>query len=213
MKTTVKAILILILIASLASCSSDSYANAGGCDESGVSKIIKNKVAVCTGLKGKFKWYYEGKFYSDMILLGKIQDEFTDIEDPINQEITNQGLWPAYMKFDSTLSIEEIITYTNGDSRWDSLIEAKSVTDSEDAKQSYLLDERFRLNGEYRAGKASRSEAYDAQQKQIAQMNGSAATARTNYRKKLAVLKAKLMTEYQITDPSILLFFLARQSA
>jgi hypothetical protein len=44
-------------------------------------------------------------------------------------------------------------------------------------------------------------------------MNGSAATARTNYRKKLAVLKAKLMTEYQITDPSILLFFLARQSA
>ena len=114
MKTTAKTLLILILIASLASCSSDSYANAGGCDDSGVSKIIKNKVAVCTGLKGKFKWYYEGKFYSDMILLGKIQAEFTDLEDPINQEITKQGLWRAYMKFDSTLSIEEIIKFSVG---------------------------------------------------------------------------------------------------
>jgi len=213
--TSLKGLIILLatisLCFALSSCSSDPYENAGECKKPGDSKMLQNRVVVCAGLDNRYKWYFEGKYFEDLKLLAIIEDHSTELESQIYKDLTAQHLWNAFMKQGLGITIEQISNYANGDPRWDGLIEAKARYDLESKTQTYLMGERFRLNGQYRLGKATYTEAYAAQEKQIAHMNGPLEKASNEFDQKLAVLRSELGNTYAIKDFPNLLFFTARQ--
>jgi hypothetical protein len=84
---------IFILVGVLVSgCSSDPYANAGKCESPGESKVIDERVAVCTGIEGKSKWYFEGKYFEDTLLLAKVKYGNSSLTDSLKGILSKENL-------------------------------------------------------------------------------------------------------------------------
>jgi hypothetical protein len=202
---------VLIFVSLLTSCSSDPYANAGKCENPGESKFIDTRVAVCTGIESKSKWYLEGKYFDDTLLLAKTKYLSFVLDDALKAKLAAANLtFDDFIRVyeQSKIRIDELAKFANNDSRWDSLLEAKSNLDDAQIEQDYLFRERFTLSDSYRKGKASQSEAYKAQQEQIEHLNGPHALALSNFEAKVNVMSASLSSIYSITDRDLLLVFL-----
>lgn len=197
----------LIFVSLLTSCSSDPYANAGKCENSGESKIIEGRVAVCTGIDGKSKWYFEGKFFDETILLANARVITNELENLINTKAAeNKSEMENIIKLidKAKISINDLSKFANNDPRWDGLLEAKSKLDSEESEQSYLFRDRFEKLEAFRLGKISQREAYVAQQKQIEHLEGELSKAKNEFNAKLGVMASSISSLYSISDNKLL---------
>lgn len=174
---------------------------------------LDSRLAVCTGPIDNPKWYHSGKYYDDTVLLAKIiysNYSDSDISEPVfqSEKMNIEDLYSLYPK--GIVSIDDLAQYAGNDSRWDSLIEAKADYDSASQQDSYLLQERFRLRNDWERGKATRQQAYLAQEEHLEFLNGEYSRAQAEFDSKLEVLRSTLSTQYQISDRSLLLIFLIR---
>ena len=195
----------------LTSCSSDPYKNAGDCDTPGSYKKIDGQIAVCAGLDSKYKYYFEGKPFTDMYLLGKaeISSLNFDNEDPFLNEAKVRGLSDLTWRTDSNINNDELSTFASGDSRWDPLIEANTKRLNLEAENKEAQNYRFSMLNDWRAGKVSREVAYQAQQEQMAVFKRLEA-AQSVFDEKLAVLRAELKRLYGVTNTVEVMLFVVQ---
>ena len=184
----------------LSGCSSDPYANGGGCKNPGVYQKIENRLAVCSGLNSKYKFYFEGPHFDAIYLLGKSEYDILnfDSEEPFIKVADERGLSDLTWRTKWNISNDEIANFAQGDSRWDGLI-ANSKVIALESEFKFANTYRFEMLNDFRAGKVSRQIAYDAQQDalKIATKRDSAMEI---YSQKLAVLRAEIKSLYGVTD-------------
>ena len=202
---------ILIFAFLLCSCSSDPYANAGKCESPGESKVVDERVAVCTGVEGKRKWYFEGKYFDDALLLAKLEYTTFSIGNTFFDKLDAEDLSGAFFKIDgkAELSVSDLAKYSAGDSRWDALIEAQAKYEKAQELEDYFFNERLRLIGEKAKGKASEAEFLAAARADSLQRDVTYGLKETRD-VKAEVLKATLTSQYSITDKEAMLILLAR---
>ena len=207
-------IALLTLTITLAGCSSDPFENAGTCQVPGRYERFEGKLAVCAGLDGRHKFYFEGPHFDALYLLGKSEYDTLNFEneDAFLDRAEERGYKDLTWRTDWVISNDEIAGFANGDSRWDSLIEANSkftaLKDEFDSAQKH----RFQLLNDYRNGKVSRAAAYSAQEDalKIAEKRDMAMEV---FSAKLAVLRSELRTLYKISDPlESMMFVIAKQN-
>ena len=204
-----RALLALILILGLTSCASDPFRNAGACTEPGSYKKFEGELAVCAGLEGKYKYYFEGTPFEDMELLGRaeLSSLAFGTEDPFINEANARGLSDLTWRTDSEITNDAISRYANGDTRWDSLIEANARRLTLEAENKEALNYRFSMLNDWRAGKVSRAIAYQAQQDQL-EVRDRLDRAQTIFDEKLAVLRSDIKLKYQVKDTVEVMLFL-----
>jgi hypothetical protein len=194
-------LLILLSLSLLTSCSSDPYANAGKCEEPGTYSKIEEKLAICSGLEDKPKFYFEGPAFEAVILLGKANYDILDFDNeiPFTDAARSRGFENLTFRTKWDITNTEIARYANGDERWDGLIEANSILISLKSEFESLQDYRFQKLEEYRAGKVSRESAYEAQQDALK------AADRLNkqqeiFSSKLSILREEIKLRYGISN-------------
>lgn len=207
-------IALLTLTITLAGCSSDPFENAGTCKVPGKYERFDGKLAVCAGLDGRHKFYFEGPHFDALYLLGKSEYDTLNFEneDAFLDRAEERGYKDLTWRTDWVILNDEIAGFANGDSRWDSLIEANSkftaLKYEFDSAQKY----RFQLLNDYRNGKVSRAAAYAAQEDalKIAEKRDMAMEV---FSAKLAVLRSELRALYSISDPlESMMFVIAKQN-
>jgi hypothetical protein len=198
---TRKLISIFALVLLLTSCSSDPYANGGECKNPGTYQKIENRLAVCAGLNGEFKYYFEGPHFEAIYLLGKSEYDILnfDSEEPFHKVAEERGLSDLTWRTDWKISNDEIANFAQGDSRWDGLIEANSKVIALESEFKFANAYRFEMLNDYRAGKVSQQIAYDAQQDAL-KIGTKRDSAMEIYSQKLAVLRAEIKSLYGISD-------------
>jgi hypothetical protein len=201
MRLSTKKIVLISSALLLSGCSSDPYANGGGCETPGVYKKIENKLAVCAGLEGKFKYYFEGPHFDAIYLLGKSEYDILnfDSEEPFHKLADERGLSDLTWRTKWNISNDEIANFAQGDSRWDGLIEANSKVIALESEFKFANTYRFEMLNDFRAGKVSRQIAYEAQQ-DVLKISKKVDSAMEIYSQKLAVLRAEIKTLYGVTD-------------
>ena len=201
----------IVLVSLLSACSSDPYKNAGKCSQPGESRVENIGLVVCGAIKGDPKWYAEGPVFDELKALGKI--EWYSCDDKCYASLVKLSE-PRKIKilFNKSLDLgmKDLSAVTKGISRWDGLIEAKSQFDSAQTTEDFLLGERGRLKVEYLTGKATRDEAYKAQEKQIKYLNGEYSAAQEKFDAKLAVLRVELESIYKLASPVGVILFAAQ---
>jgi len=203
----------LLAILLLTSCSSDPYANAGKCESPGESKVVDERVAVCTGIEGKSKWYFEGKYFDDTLLLAKVKYAKAPLTDSLKEIIFKENLTVEdYAEvFDIyKISIEELAKFAQNEPRWDGLLEANSRLTESDTKLGYLRSEMINQQFDWVQGKATQNQAYIARQEYMSFLNGDYDKTSTNYQAKLNAMASSLGSKYSITNESLLLVFITR---
>ena len=200
MRLSTKKIVLISSALLLSGCSSDPYANGGGCETPGVYKKIENKLAVCAGLDGKFKYYFEGPHFDAISLLGKTQYDVLsfDTEEPFHKVADERGLSDLTWRTNWNISNDEIAKFAQGDSRWDGLIEANSKVISLESEFKSANIYRFEMLNDFRTGKVSQQVAYEAQQDAL-KIATKRDAALEIYSQKLAVLRAELQTLYGVS--------------
>jgi hypothetical protein len=204
-----KVLTALSLALSLSACSNDPFKNDGACADPGKYKKIDGELAVCAGLEGKYKYYFEGTPFENMELLGRAEmSSLTfDSEVPLFNEAKARGLSDLIWQTNNDISNDAISRYANGDTRWDGLMEANSRRLSREAENKEALNYRFRMLNDWRAGKVSREVAFKAQQDQL-EVAGRLEKAQAAFDEKLAVLRSEIKRQYGITDTVEVMLFL-----
>ena len=202
----------LIFVSLLTSCSSDPYANAGKCESPGESKVVDERVAVCTGVEGKSKWYFEGKYFDDAVLLAKIDYLSFKLTNELASKLKNEEIYDSffgiYEKY--KLTADDLMTYASGDSRWDDLIELKVKLEREKETEEYLSAEATQLFLDWKyKGKGNSSEVYSARDASNRQENLTAALY-VSFKDKLGPLRGVISTKYSLTDRELSYMFLSR---
>ena len=205
--------LLLVPTLFLMGCENDPFRNAGKCGMPGEYKTVESELAVCAGLEGQYKFYFEGPHFEAIYLLGKVEHEYLnfDNEEPYRRLAEQRGYKDLTWRTDWVISNDEIAGFANGDNRWDSLIEANSkftaLKYEFDSAQKY----RFQLLNDYRNGKVSRAAAYAAQEDAL-KIAMKRDLAMEVFSAKLAVLRSELRGLYKISDPlESMMFVIARQ--
>ena len=201
MRLSNKKILLISSIFLLSGCSSDPYANGGGCKNPGVYQKIENRLAVCSGLNGNYKFYFEGPHFDAIYLLGKSEYDILnfDSEEPFHKLADERGLSDLTWRTKWNISNDEIANFAQGDSRWDGLIEANSKVIALESEFKFANTYRFEMLNDFRAGKVSRQIAYEAQQ-DVLKIAKKVDSAMEIYSQKLAVLRAEIKSLYGVTD-------------
>ncbi len=189
------------LALSLSGCSSDAFKNAGECSELGKSRIENGQVQVCIGLENSLKWYLEGKYFEDFLLLGKLVYRSNKNWKIYEESVSGTELEKYYWQSEKLApSAEDVIAYSEGNPRWDQLIEAMLKLEDENAVQDELLNQRQKAEFEYSYKNGSRQAVIDAQQNQVDHLNGDYSTALIESGKKRSVLEAELAYKYRVKD-------------
>jgi hypothetical protein len=202
----------LIFVSLLTSCSSDPYANAGKCESPGESKVVDERVAVCTGVAGKSKWYFEGKYFDDAFLLAKIDYLSFSLTNELALKLKKENLYESFFEvYDAyKITADDLAAYANGDSRWDDLIELKVKLDRETETEKYLSGEATRLFLDWKyKGKGNSSEVYSARDASNRQFNLTN-DLNQSFKDKLAPLRGAISTEYSLSDRELSYIFLSR---
>jgi hypothetical protein len=202
----------LIFVSLLTSCSSDPYANAGKCESPGESKVVDERVAVCTGVEGKSKWYFEGKYFDDAFLLAKIDYLSFSLTNELALKLKKENLYESFFEIYDTYKItaDDLAAYANGDSRWDDLIELKVKLDRETETEKYLSGEATRLFLDWKyKGKGNSSEVYSARDASNRQSNLTNDLYQS-FKDKIAPLRGAISTEYSLSDRELSSIFLSR---
>ena len=205
---------IFILVGVLVSgCSSDPYANAGKCESPGESKVIDERVAVCTGIEGKSKWYFEGKYFEDTLLLAKVKYGNSSLTDSLKGILSKENLTVEdYVEVFRIykITIEELAKFAQNEPRWDGLLEAKSRLTESDTKLDYLRSEMIKQQFDWVKGKATLNQRNTARQEYLNFSNGEYEKTNINYQAKLNAMASSLGSKYSITNESLLVVFITR---
>ena len=195
----------------LSGCSSDPFANAGECDLPGESKVLEGQLVFCTGKDSKIKWYSEGKYFDDALLLSKIEYSDFAVDDNFFNKLKQEKLTDAFFKISgkAELTVADLANYAIGDARWDALIEAQAKYEKAEEIEKYLFQEELRLLGDRFKGKASRSEWAKSRDEWI-QQRDLAWELKEDRDVKAEVLKAALISQYRLKDSDAMLIFLSR---
>jgi len=195
----------------LSGCSSDPYANSGECELAGQSTVLEGQLVFCTGKDSITKWYSEGKYFEDALLLSKIEYTTFSVGDDFLDKLKQEDLFEAFFKIDgkAELSVTDLANYAMGDARWDALIEAQAKYEKAMELEDFLFKEEVRLLSESFRGKASKSERTRARNEWIVQRD-LAWELREERNIKSEVLKATLASQYSLMDSDALLIFLTR---
>jgi hypothetical protein len=202
----------LIFVSLLTSCSSDPYANAGKCEYPGESKVVDERVAVCTGIEGKSKWYFEGNYFDDSFLLAKIDYLSFSLTNELALKLKNENLYDSFFGIYETykLTADDLMTYASGDSRWDDLIELKVKLDRESETEKYLSSEATLLFADWKyKGKGNSSEVFSARDAANRQANLTNALYQS-FKDKLGPLRGVISTKYSLSDRELSYIFLSR---
>jgi hypothetical protein len=201
----------LIFVSLLTSCSSDPYANAGECETPGKSKVVDSKLVVCTGKDSRTKWYSEGKYFEDALLLSKIEYSTFSVGDDFFKKLKEEGLADAFFKIGekAELSVIDLANYASGDARWDALIEAQAKYEKAKELEDFLFKEELRLLGDRFKGKASISDWAKARDEWIRQRD-LVYDLSEERNIKSEVLKATLTSQYKLKDSDEMLILLSR---
>lgn len=204
---------LVMLSVLLSGCSSDPYANAGDCENPGESRIIENRVAVCTGIESKPKWYFEGKYFEDTLLLAKVKYANSSLTDSLKETLTSENLTvedyvEGFRVYE--ISIEELAEFAENEPRWDGLLEAKSRLTEADVKRDYLSDEMIKQQFDWVKGKATLNQRNAARQEYMNYLNSEYEIIKTNYQAKLNAMASSLGSKYSITSESLLVVFITR---
>jgi hypothetical protein len=201
MRLSTNKIVLISSLLLLSGCSSDPYANGGGCKNPGVYQKIENRLAVCSGLDGEYKYYFEGPHFDAVYLLGKSEYDILnfDSEEPFHKVANERGFSDLTWRTKWNISNEEIANFAQGDSRWDGLIEANSKVIALESEFNIANSYRFEMLNDYRLGKVSRQIAYEAQQ-DVSRIATKRDSAMEIYSQKLAVLRAEIKSLYGISD-------------
>jgi hypothetical protein len=203
----------------LAGCSSDPYTNAGKCANPGSSEFFEGKLAVCTGIDSKYKWYFEGKYFQDTLLLARIELNYFNFTPTFwrnNSELKPSSKVTENLRL-AQPTLYDLSDFAANDSRYDELLEAKIQFDRE--KQT--LDELSKTASTYvKAFLESNPEDFDvsvAERYKIVDAavdaasnhrDGAYAQAKKVYEKKLEVVRVTLRSKYSMSDNEKLMVFL-----
>ena len=206
---------LLLIVTIIAGCSSDPYENAGKCNASGTYKKFQEGIAVCTGMEGNFKYYLSGPYFEAMKLLGKAEISLLEFDSPKTDEFyklaKQRNLENESWQTNTEISNLDLSNYAQGDTRWDSLIEANAGKLAIEVENKAALQYRFQMLNEWRAGKVSRALAYQAQQDQLEVLN-RLDSAISKYNQKLAVLISEIKRIYRVSDSlEVMVFFIASE--
>jgi len=207
---------LFTLMSFLASCSSDPFENGGKCSNPGEVVSIGGRLAICLGENTNYKYYFSGKYFDDVLLASKIifPTYGFDTEKPFDAkydkfELGTEELIEVMGRDDITdIKIGDLANFAQGDSRWDSLLEARAKFESAEKENDYLRNERFRLLFDFKAGKASREESYSAQVKHLEYFDGAYKEISEEYDSKLEVVRASIFSKYSLADEEGLIVFL-----
>jgi hypothetical protein len=203
---------VIFLTTLLSSCAPDPYANVGKCESPGESKVVDERVAVCTGIEGKSKWYFEGKYFDDSFLLAKIDYLSFSLTNELALKLKSEDLYDSFFGIYEAykLSADDLAAYANGDSRWDDLIELKVKLDRETETEKYLNGEATRLFLDWKyKGKGNSSEVFSARDASNRQGNLTNDLYQS-FKDKLAPLRGAISTEYSLSDRELSSIFLSR---
>ncbi len=206
-----KKLLCVLAVFALTSCSSDPYANAGKCDTPGESKAVDKRVAVCTGIEGKSKWYFEGQYFDETLLLAKLEYLDYALDDAFFKKLEDEKLIDSFFEIDKSqrLTTEDIAKFANGKSRWNKLIESQSIISKEQDKEEYLLDYWNTVGEDKRSGKATQAQWDSARRDWLAQTRYNS-ELREDFKTTAEPLRATLSTRYSIYDKESMFIFFAR---
>lgn len=204
---------LMFLVLVTTSCSSDPYANAGKCESPGESKAVDERVAVCTGVEGKSKWYFEGKYFEDTLLLAKVKYGNASLTDSLKEILSKENLTVEdYVEVSRIykIPIEELAKFAQNEPRWDGLLEANSRLTESDTKLGYLRSEMIKQQFDWVKGEATLNQRNTARQEYMNFLNGEYEKTNTNYQAKLNAMASSLGSKYSITSESLLLVFITR---
>jgi hypothetical protein len=203
----------------LAGCSSDPYANAGKCTNPGASEFFEGKLAVCTGIDSKYKWYFEGKYFQDTLLLARIEINFfnftptfwrkyPDLETPIKVTEALKVAQP---------NLDELSDFAENDSRYDALLEAKIQFDREQETLDKLVETASTYVKAFLESDPEDFDVFVAERNKIVDeavkmasnhRDGAYAKAKKLYETKLEVVRVTIRSKYSILDNEKLMAFL-----
>ena len=210
---------LFALLVLLSGCSSDPFKNAGKCEEIAATKTIDGKLAICTGLKDSYKWYFEGDSYDSIKTVGFIEAtkanvgldngdylKFYDkVLKPLKNDVQASDALFNCMAIPDNLqaSVQKV---TKGNQRWDSLVASLSslvsVSDAAHAatqEQLKIFNDALKANN-YK-GKLPYSQSYvDAQKKAFA-LQEEQTKLQDKTLPLLQVLESYLQNELGMSEP------------
>lgn len=149
---------LFALLVLLSGCSSDPFKNAGKCEEIAATKTIDGKLAICTGLKDSYKWYFEGDSYEAIKMIGFIESS------KANSGLDNgnyEAFYNAVIAKNKTKA-SELLDYmisptnlaaavqkaANGDERWDKLVATVSDYASKSTQENEAFGEQLKITSD-----------------------------------------------------------------
>lgn len=217
MKQTLRAgILGFMSLLLFTGCSSDPFQNAGKCDELASTKAVDGKLAICTGYKNDYKWYFEGDSFEAIRAIGFIEASKAnvgldngDYETFYNAVIASHKSRASELfdyLFSSTNLQSSIQQAAKGNQRWDSLVAAVSAYVSKNAESDAAMKAQLAIAAEamkannYK-GKLPFSQKYvDAQQLHF-QLSDEAEQLREKTAPLLQVFESYLQNEIGLKEP------------
>jgi hypothetical protein len=204
------------LVLSLSSCSSDPFKNAGKCKNLAATKTIDGKLAICTGLKYSYKWYFDGDSYDAIKAIGFIEASKANVGletgtyEAFYNAVIAEHKSRASELFDylfSSANLESSIQVAaKGNQRWDELVAAisayvnkSSEADAAFKEQLSIFNDAMKANN-YK-GKLPYSQKYVDAQKLHFQLSGEAEKLRENAAPLLQVFESYLQNEVGLKEP------------
>jgi len=200
----------------LSGCSSDPFQNAGKCEELAATKGVDGKLAICTGFKNEYKWYFEGDSYVAMKAIGFIEAskanaglENGDYRTFYNAVVATHKSRASELfdYFFSSANLQSSIQdASKGNQRWDSLVAAVSSYVSKSLEANLAMKEQLAITSElikannYK-GKLPYSQKYVDAQKLQFQLSDEAEQLREKAAPLLQVFESYLQNEIGLKEP------------
>ena len=208
--------LLLISLVLLSGCSSDPFKNAGKCEEIAATKAIDGKLAICTGMKDSYKWYFEGDSYEAVKMIGFIESSKAnagldngDYEAFYNAVIAKNKTKASEL-FDYMLSPTNLAAavqkVANGDERWDKLVATVSDYASKSTQESEAFGEQLKITTDAMKannfkGKLSYSQEYVDAHKRYSELAAESSKLQDEVAPLLQVFESYLQNKLGLSDP------------
>ena len=191
----------------------------GGCESLAATKTVDGKLAICSGYKGAYKWYFEGDSFESVKAIGFIeaakanvgldngdyQRFYDNVLSPLKNDIKASNVLFNCMAVPSNLQ-SSIQIVTKGNQRWDGLIASLSSLVSVSNEAQAATDEQLKiardaLKANNFKGKVPYSQAYvDAQKKAFA-LQDEETKLQDKTMPLLQVLESYLQSELGLKEP------------
>lgn len=206
----------LFLLSLLTGCASDPFQNAGKCDEVAATQVVDGNLAICSGFKETYKWYFEGDSYEAVKMIGFIESskansglENGDYEAFYNAVIAKNKTKASEL-FDYMLSPTNLAAavqkVANGDERWDKLVATVSDYASKSTQENAAFAEQLKISSDaIKAnnfkGKLPYSQEYADAHKRYSDLAAESSSLQNEAAPLLQVFESYLQNKLGLSDP------------